>query len=142
MLTRLLRALLTSLLAITTMAALGVAVATPAQAEPATTDLAAAGICYGGFVRKSLPRGGTGFDAGPYTTSTRCVDINVRNASVYPFKVCVIFVSVGSCNYWTSVPTGGAWKVAATNVRDNVKFYVRVVLAEYKYEPLVIDTAY
>ncbi|HEV7713491.1 MAG TPA: hypothetical protein VGP16_35175 [Asanoa sp.] len=137
MLTRLLRVLL----AITTMAALGVAVATPAQAEP-NANVAAAGVCYSGFIRKSLPRGGTGFDAGPYTTSTRCVDINVRNASVYPFKVCVIFVSVGTCNYWTSVPTGGAWRIGATNVRDNVKFYVRVVLAEYKYEPLVIDTAY
>ncbi|GIF48071.1 hypothetical protein DFJ67_2035 [Asanoa ferruginea] len=137
MLSRLLRVLMT----ITTMGLLGVALATPAQAEP-SADVAAAGACYSGFVRKSLPRGGTGFDAGPYTTSTRCVDINVRNASVYPFKVCVIFVSVGSCNYWTSVPTGGAWRIAATNVRDNVKFYVRVVLAEYKYEPLVIDTAY
>src|SRR6185312_1052985 len=124
MLSRLLRVLTTGLMAITAMVALGVAVATPAQAEP-SADLAAAGTCYSGFVRKSLPRGGTGFDAGPYTTSTRCVDINVRNASVYPFKVCVIFVSVGSCNYWTSVPTGGAWRVAATNVRDNTKFYVR-----------------
>jgi hypothetical protein len=142
MLTRLLRVLLTLSLA---TAAIGFVAVTPAQAEPAASssaELAAAGACYSGFVRKSLTRGGTGFDAGPYTTSTRCVDINVRNASVYPFKVCVIFVSVGSCNYWTSVPTGGAWRIAATNVRDNTKFYVRVVLAEYKYEPLVIDTAY
>jgi hypothetical protein len=141
MLTRLLRILLT----IATMSLLGVAAATPAQAEPTSSSnaaVAAAATCYSGYVRKSLPRGGTGIDAGPYTTSTRCVDINVRNASVYPFKVCVIFVSVGTCNYWTSVPTGGAWRIGATNVRDNVKFYVRVVLAEYKYEPLVIDTAY
>ncbi|GIF69657.1 hypothetical protein Ais01nite_76920 [Asanoa ishikariensis] len=130
-----------ALMALATMTALGVVTAAPARAEP-SGDLAAAATCYGGFVRKSLPRGGTGFDAGPYTTSTRCVDINVRNASVYPFKVCVIFVSVGTCNYWTTVPTSGAWRVAATNVRDNTRFYVRVVLAEYKYEPLVIDTAY
>jgi hypothetical protein len=132
-------------MAIAVIGLLGVAIASPAQAEPTpatSAEFTAAATCYGGYVRKTLARPGTGFDAGPYTTSTRCVDINVRNRSVYPFKVCVIFVSVGSCNYWTSVPTGSVWRVAATNVRDNVRFYVRVVLSEYKYDPLVIDTAY
>ncbi|MDG4821920.1 hypothetical protein O7635_08645 [Asanoa sp. WMMD1127] len=129
-----------------TVTVFGLVVASPAaRAEPVpltAADQAAAATCYGGYVRKTLTRGGNGFDAGPYTTSSRCRDINVRNGSVYPYKVCVIFVSVGSCNYWTSVPTGGSWRVAATNVRDNTRFYVRVVTAEYKYEPLVIDTAY
>jgi len=136
--------LLRALLILPVTLALGLVTALPAHAEPTpvtASDFTAATTCYGGAVTKTLARPGTGFDAGPYTTSNRCRDINVRNRSVYPFRVCVIFVSVGSCNYWTSVPSGGSWRVAATNVRDNVRFYVRVQLAEYKYEPLVIDTA-
>ncbi|MFF5176840.1 hypothetical protein ACFY2Q_02280 [Micromonospora sp. NPDC000316] len=99
--------------------------------------------CYGGAVRSFFQTGGYGGQAGTYRTTSRCKDINVRNASVYGTEACVIFVDkTGSCNYWTYLPANSGWITVATNVRDGVNFRVRFENLRYEYEPLVAYHAF
>ncbi|MEV1013150.1 hypothetical protein AB0I89_26395 [Micromonospora sp. NPDC049801] len=142
------------LLAVATAAAL-LATGAPAQAATATpsadaTDFtsgpnlfAPLATCYGGAVRSFFQTGGYGGQAGPYRTTTRCRDINVRNTSAYATEACVIFIDkTSNCNYWTYLPANSGWTVVATNVRDGVNFRVRFDNLRYEYEPLVAYHAF
>jgi hypothetical protein len=156
-----LRALLITALALP--AGLGVA-AGPASAAPAGTDRAASqagsqaaveaqvsgglnqagtlASCYDGAVRTVFLVGRRGGDAGPFRTTARCRDINVRNDSSYSTQACVIFIDVtGNCNYWTFLPAKSSYRVVATNVRDGVRFTVRFSNSFYQYDPLISQTA-
>ncbi|MGV9210635.1 hypothetical protein ACTFTM_02095 [Micromonospora sp. RB23] len=142
------------LLAVATVAAL---LATGAPASAATvspgadsTDFtsgpnlfAPLATCYGGAVRSFFQTGGYGGQAGPYRTTSRCRDINVRNTSAYATEACVIFIDkTGNCNYWTYLPANSGWTTVATNVRDGVNFRVRFENLRYEYEPLVAYHAF
>ncbi|MEH1026321.1 hypothetical protein V6W11_01040 [Micromonospora profundi] len=151
------------LLAVATAAAL-LAVGAPTQAAQATPATQATEVnqvkpagpevsgpnlfatlatCYGGAVRSFFQTGGYGGQAGTYRTTSRCRDINVRNASAYGTDACVIFVDkTGSCNYWTYLPANSGWITVATNVRDGVNFRVRFENLRYEYEPLVAYHAF
>lgn len=134
-----------------TTAALAVlAVGSPARATPGTdgipetataeaTNVAAPlATCYSGAKRTYFATGGWGGDAGPFRTTSRCRDINVRNSSDFGTDACVIFVDrTDSCNYWTYLPPRSGWTVVATNVRDGVNFRVRFENLRYEYEPLI-----
>ncbi|MBY8875956.1 hypothetical protein K7640_29425 [Micromonospora sp. PLK6-60] len=115
------------------------AVGSPASAEPA--GLAA--TCYGGAVRSYFETGGWGGDAGPYRTSSRCQDINVRNDSAFGTEACVIFVDkTDRCNRITYLPARSGWFTVATGVKDGVNFRVRFSNLRYEYEPLVAYHAF
>ncbi|MCG5466972.1 hypothetical protein ACFYPG_10410 [Micromonospora sp. NPDC005553] len=139
------------LLAVATATAL-LSVGTPAQAEPTTPTtpvssgpnvFAPLATCYGGAVRSYFETGRYGGSAGQYRTTTRCRDINVRNASVYATDACVIFVDkTSACNYWTYLPANSGWITVATNVRDGVNFRVRFENLRYEYEPLIAYHAF
>ncbi|WFF02333.1 hypothetical protein [Micromonospora sp. WMMD964] len=137
--------------AVATVAALLLA-GTPAQAAPTapitpaapgTNAFAPLATCYGGAVRSYFENGRYGGSAGQYRTTTRCRDINVRNASVYATEACVIFVDkTSACNYWTYLPANSGWTTVATNVRDGVNFRVRFENLRYEYEPLIAYHAF
>ncbi|MET8041848.1 hypothetical protein ABZU25_13435 [Micromonospora sp. NPDC005215] len=127
-------------------------VGAPAQAEPTgpVTPVSAGpnifaplATCYGGAVRSYFETGRYGGQAGQFRTTTRCRDINVRNASVYATEACVIFVDkTSACNYWTYLPANSGWITVATNVRDGVNFQVRFENLRYEYEPLIAYHAF
>ncbi|MET9409245.1 hypothetical protein ABZX90_26310 [Streptomyces sp. NPDC002935] len=102
------------------LVALAVTVPAPAHASaaPATT---AATSCYGGAVTVSTD---DSLEFGPYTSSARCNDINVRivGGDADSVNACVKFVRYGQCNYWTNV--GWGWKTIATDVLDGSRFTV------------------
>ena len=124
----------------------------PARAEPPAgrvvqgspaNQAATLTTCYGGAVRSVFQVGGWGGDAGPFTTSSRCLDINVRNDSSYGAQACVVFIDrTNSCNYWTYLPARSGWFVVAANVRDSTRFKVRFANTAYQYNPLVSYVAY
>ncbi|MEH1012506.1 hypothetical protein V6U90_05205 [Micromonospora sp. CPCC 206060] len=113
----------------------------PAVAAPAGSadnQVGTLTTCYGGAVRDYFQVGGWGGQSGPYRTTTRCGDINVRNASTYGTYACVVFIDkTNNCNYWTYLPANSGWRVAATNVRDGVNFVVRFSNSSYQYGSLV-----
>ncbi|MEU8214564.1 hypothetical protein AB0C47_02200 [Micromonospora taraxaci] len=112
-------------------------------AAPGTNAFAPLATCYGGAVRSYFESGRYGGSAGQYRTTTRCRDINVRNASVYATEACVIFVDkTSACNYWTYLPANSGWITVATNVRDGVNFRVRFENLRYEYEPLIAYHAF
>ncbi|GAB3151091.1 hypothetical protein GCM10027290_39580 [Micromonospora sonneratiae] len=129
-------------LALVTAGAVG---GSPAQASP--TETLPAGIenqfgtqasCYSGALRSYFQMGGWGGDAGPFRTTSRCRDINVRNDSMYATYACVVFIDqTGNCNYWTYIPARSSWYVVATNVRDGVRFKVRFSNSFFEYDPLI-----
>ncbi|MEU6816940.1 hypothetical protein [Streptomyces sp. NPDC046860] len=100
------------------LAALAVSVPTTASAAPAPV---AAATCYGGAVTVNY---GDAAEFGPYTTTSRCADINLRmtGGDAEFVWACVKFVRVGACNYWTKV--GRSWKTIATDVKDGSAFTV------------------
>ncbi|MGC4996380.1 hypothetical protein [Streptomyces sp. DT195] len=100
------------------LAALAVMVPTTASAAPAP---AAATSCYGGAVTVNY---GDALEFGPYTTTSRCTDINLRmvGGDAEFVWACVKFTRVGECNHWTKV--GRSWKTIATDVLDGSKFTV------------------
>ncbi|MFG3048610.1 hypothetical protein ACGFZR_27245 [Streptomyces sp. NPDC048241] len=102
------------------LTALAVSAPATASAAPANTS-ATATSCYGGAVTVSY---GDAVEFGPYTTTSRCADINLRMVSGDAEFVwaCVKFTRVGECNYWTKV--GRSWKTIATDVKDGSKFTV------------------
>ncbi|GAB3948750.1 hypothetical protein GCM10027614_46420 [Micromonospora vulcania] len=113
------------------------------RGHPGGEPLRPLATCYGGAVRSYFQTGGYGGQAGTYRTTSRCRDINVRNASAYGTEACVIFVDkTGACNYWTYLPANSGWIVVATNVRDGVNFRVRFDNLRYEYEPLVAYHAF
>ncbi|MEH0842497.1 hypothetical protein V6U81_08930 [Micromonospora sp. CPCC 205711] len=127
------------------------ALGAPAQAAPEadataspTTNLAAPlATCYGGAVRSYFQTGSWGGEAGTYRTTSRCRDINVRNASAFGTEACVVFVDkTESCNYLTYLKPGSSWTAVATNVRDGVNFRVRFSNLRYQYDPLIAYHAF
>ena len=97
---------------------LGFTVPAPASAATAT---AAATSCYGGAVTVHY---GDVLDFGPYWTTSRCNDINMRvvGGDAEYVVACVKFAKTGVCNRWTRV--GWAWTTVATDVLDGTKFTV------------------
>lgn len=117
--------------------------AAPAQAAPASDDFSSQATCYGTTSRSYFQTAGWGGQAGPYRTTSRCRDINVRNASQFSTQACVIFIDrTSNCNYWTYLPANSGWMTIATNVKDNVNFKVRFSNSYYQYEPLIAYHAY
>ncbi|MGW5044347.1 hypothetical protein [Streptomyces griseoluteus] len=102
------------------LAALAVSAPATASAAPANA-LTAETSCYGGAVTVSY---GDALEFGPYTTTSRCADINLRmvGGDAEFVWACVKFTRVGECNYWTKV--GRSWKTIATDVKDGSKFTV------------------
>ncbi|MFF9374741.1 hypothetical protein ACF1BB_09405 [Streptomyces griseoluteus] len=100
------------------LAALAVSVPATASAAPASS---ADTSCYGGAVTVNY---GDAVEFGPYTTTSRCADINLRmvGGDAEFVWACVKFTRVGECNYWTKV--GRSWKTIATDVKDGSKFTV------------------
>ncbi|MGW3106184.1 hypothetical protein [Streptomyces sp. NPDC001100] len=92
----------------------------PAPASAATTA-AAATSCYGGAVTVHY---GDVLDFGPYWTTSRCDDINMRvvGGDAEYVVACVKFAKTGVCNRWTKV--GRSWTTIATDVLDGTKFTV------------------
>ncbi|MDV9174653.1 hypothetical protein R6V09_31645 [Streptomyces sp. W16] len=97
---------------------LGFTVPAPASAAGAT---AAATSCYGGAVTVHY---GDVLDFGPYRTTSRCNDINMRvvGGDAEYIVACVKFEKTGVCNRWTRV--GWSWTTVATDVLDGTKFTV------------------
>jgi len=97
---------------------LGFTVPAPASAATAT---AAATSCYGGAVTVHY---GDVLDFGPYWTTSRCNDINMRvvGGDAEYVVACVKFAKTGVCNRWTRV--GRTWTTVATDVLDGTKFTV------------------
>ncbi|SCE85015.1 hypothetical protein [Micromonospora mirobrigensis] len=120
------------------------AVGSPASAaEPDDGPVGIATTCYGGAVRSYFETGSWGGEAGTYRTTSRCRDINVRNASAFGTEACVIFVDkTDGCNRWTYLPAKSGWIAVATDVRDGVNFRVRFDNLRYEYEPLVAYHAF
>ena len=114
MTTRFARASLVALLA-----ALGFTAPAPASASAATAT--AATTCYGGAV---TVRYGDALEFGPYWTTSRCNDINMRviGGTADYVNACVKFAKTGTCNRWTKV--GRSWTTIATDVLDGTKFTV------------------
>ncbi|MEU9381144.1 hypothetical protein AB0D38_09155 [Streptomyces sp. NPDC048279] len=90
----------------------------PAHTASAAT---AATSCYGGAV---TVRYGDVLDFGPYWTTSRCTDINMRvtGGTAEYVNACVKFAKTGVCNRWTKV--GRGWTTIATDVLDGTKFTV------------------
>ncbi|MEU6200244.1 hypothetical protein [Streptomyces sp. NPDC047061] len=103
---------------------LGFTVPAPASAATAaatTTATAAATSCYGGAVTVHY---GEVLDFGPYLTTSRCNDINMRvvGGDAEYVVACVKFAKTGVCNRWTKV--GWSWTTIATDVLDGTRFTV------------------
>ncbi|MGW7420150.1 hypothetical protein ACWGJB_08805 [Streptomyces sp. NPDC054813] len=115
MTTRFARASLVALLV-----TLGLTAPAPA-ASAAATATATATSCYGGAV---TVRYGDVLDFGPYWTTSRCIDINMRvtGGTADYVNACVKFAKTGVCNRWTKV--GRSWTTIATDVLDGTKFTV------------------
>lgn len=59
-------------------------------------------------------------------TTTQCKDINVKNTTKGKIRVCVMFGKTSrTCNYQTTI-AAGAWANAATGVKDNTYFRMRL----------------
>ncbi|MFB7245115.1 hypothetical protein CW362_08285 [Streptomyces populi] len=102
------------------LVALGFTAPAPASAAPAA---AAATSCYGGAV---TVRYGEVRDFGPYVTTSRCKDINMRmTGGDADFGwACVHFqgTRADACNYWTKI--GRSWTTIATDVLNGTRFTV------------------
>ncbi|KND41723.1 hypothetical protein [Streptomyces stelliscabiei] len=90
------------------LVALGFTVPAPASAAAATS-------CYGGAV---TVRYGNALEFGPYRTTSRCQDINLRvtGGTADHVNACVKFAHSGTCNRVTRV--GRGWTTIATDVLD------------------------
>jgi hypothetical protein len=94
----------------------------PASASAPSTASAAT-TCYGGAV---TVRYGDALEFGPYWSTTRCNDINMRviGGTADYVNACVKFAKTGTCNRWTKV--GRSWTTIATDVLDGSRFTVPV----------------
>jgi hypothetical protein len=101
------------------LTALGLTAPTTASASAAPA--AAATSCYGGAVTVHY---GDALEFGPYWTTSRCDDINMRvvGGTADHVNACVKFTKYGTCNRWTRV--GRSWTTIATDVLDDSKFTV------------------
>jgi hypothetical protein len=93
-----------------------------------TAASAAAASCYGGAKNWTLSDAGSTF--GPYTTSGRCSDINIRTNGKW-VAACVIFIDhTNECNRdgVSQIIPPNQWKVVASDVRDGTRFKLKVNL--------------
>lgn len=97
---------------------LGGALAQPSPASAAVT-------CYGGAVNWTYS-GGTK-ELGPYTASSRCIDINLKTNSNY-VVACVVFIDrTNLCNRNDTMQVvGPQWTAIATDVLNGTRFKVRL----------------
>jgi hypothetical protein len=82
---------------------------------------------YGGLAFPEDPKGQWNFSTTPVLkTTAQCRDINVKNTTKGKIRVCVMFGKTGNtCNYATTI-SAGAWANAATSVKDNTYFRMRL----------------
>ncbi|GAB3807624.1 hypothetical protein [Micromonospora zhanjiangensis] len=114
---------LLSTLAVAAMSLTGLAVA-GAPASAATS-------CYGGAINLNYKLQSGYREYGPYTTSSRCNDINMRLTTDDGrsfLAACVVFVAhTTKCNNNDSYQIfGPPWGTVATDVKDGTKFVLRV----------------
>lgn len=93
------------------------------SARPATT-------CLGGAISLTYHYSSSAVDYGPYTTTSRCKDVNMRittDNGKY-LDACVVFVDHTSlCNNDDAYQTmGPPWLTVATDVKDGTHFKLRV----------------
>jgi hypothetical protein len=112
--------------ALITVAALLGAGAAPAAAQSS----AAATSCYGGAKNLNYRYQAGPKEFGPFTTSSRCGDINMRLTTddggfLY---ACVVFVDhTDKCNHDNKYSLHGTpWATVATEVKDGTSFVLRV----------------
>ncbi|MFE2536332.1 hypothetical protein [Streptomyces sp. NPDC059371] len=112
--------------ALVTVAALLGAGAAPAAAHSS----AAATSCYGGAKTLNYRYQAGPREFGPFTTSSRCGDINMRLTTddggfLY---ACVVFVDhTDDCNHGDKYSLHGTpWATVATDVKDGTRFVLRV----------------
>ncbi len=110
-----------------------------------TASNAAAATCYGGAVSKTFAMGTDEAEHrfGPYTTTSRCDDINLRitswgNASPLVVRVCFHPSSGGTtCNSWKEFYKSSdlnQWRVIASDVRDGTSYSVSMDLASNTFK--------
>jgi hypothetical protein len=104
--------------------ALGASLLGGAFLHPVTASAAApaATSCYGGAQNWTLSKAGD--FVGPFTTSGRCRDINIRTTDKWVLA-CVVFIDhTDECNHdgVSQVIPPNQWKVIATDVRDGTRF--------------------
>ncbi|MGH3624658.1 MAG: hypothetical protein ACRDQ5_23200 [Sciscionella sp.] len=100
-------------------------------AVPATTASAAtagpeqvAATCYGGSTAVTLPSRGY---SRTFTTSTRCLDINLKITSGGGGYVAVCFNRTNKCqSRFTYIPQNRHYHVVASNVLNGTKFYFQL----------------
>lgn len=106
--------------------ALVAAMALGGMSGPSAGVSSAATSCYGG-ARSAMIQLAYGNNAvGPYYTTNRCVDINLRLTRVRyqtDARSCLERAngSTISCSRWKLMPYPG-WATLSTNVRDNTRF--------------------
>jgi hypothetical protein len=117
----------------------GIGLAGPARATAAVS-------CYGGATSYTIRNGDK---LGTFTASTRCRDVNVRvTRTSQPLRtdVRVCFVDAGYCNAWRVVHIAEAgmneWVVAASDVRDGVRFNIETDLNSSQVVFATMDVAY
>ncbi|WP_200304117.1 hypothetical protein [Streptomyces adelaidensis] len=110
-----------------------------------TATTASAATCKGGAVAKTFNMGQDEAEHrfGPYTTTSRCNDINLRittwgNANPLMVRVCFHPSSGGtSCNSWKEFTRANAlneWRVIATDVRDGTSYSVSMDYASNTFK--------
>ncbi|MFB4421749.1 hypothetical protein C5F59_011740 [Streptomyces sp. QL37] len=110
-----------------------------------TASNAAAATCHGGAVGKTWNMGTDQSEHrfGPYTTTSRCNDINVRftswgNAGMLAVRVCFHPSSGGTtCNSWKEFHESSdldRWRVIATDVKDGTKYSVSMDYASNTFK--------
>ena len=114
------------LAALFTLAALA-GFAAPVSAEP----MAAALSCHDGAVPLHYDYHVGPVEYGPYTTTSRCNDINMRLTTNIPgvyLYACVVFIDhTNECNHGGSYGVfGPPWGTVATDVKDGTHFKLRV----------------
>ncbi|MFI7382555.1 hypothetical protein [Streptomyces sp. NPDC049813] len=121
----------TTVAALAASAALLGAVAVTGPAQAANGPAAAARACTAG-APSFTSYAGTGSQDPAYwpargtykTTTSRCVDINVKLNSTRSVRTCFKKASGFSCNGWRTL-SGGTWGLAATGVLDNTQFFLQ-----------------
>ncbi|WP_330287317.1 hypothetical protein [Streptomyces sp. NBC_00576] len=110
-----------------------------------SASTAAAATCHGGAASKTFSMGTDQAEHrfGPYTTTSRCSDINLKitswgNASPLVVRVCFHPSSGGTtCNSWKEFYKSSdlnQWRVIASDVRDGTKYSVSMDLASNTFK--------
>ncbi|MGW1295302.1 hypothetical protein [Streptomyces sp. NPDC002533] len=110
-----------------------------------TASNAAAATCYGGATKETFKMGTdeAGHSFGPYTTSSRCKDINLRmttwgSANTLKVRVCFHPSSGGTtCNSWKDFTKGNAldkWREIAIDVKTGTKYSISMDFASHTFK--------